>query len=120
MKRIFVAAGLFAGGVALVLAPLLAGSAYPSAAVTSSTAIGAVMAIAAVGLGYASLGFWSCVALGIGAWSFVVPVLLGFYGGNAGFWLHMAAGFVSMLAGIAGHELLARRREGHSAVHAGS
>ena len=109
MKRILVSAVLFAGAVALVLAPVVAGGAYPSAATTSSTVIGAVMAIAAVGLAYGTLEFWSCVALGIGAWSFVAPVLFGFYGSNSGFWLHMIAGFISMLTGVAGHELLARQ-----------
>ena len=110
MNRKIVAAALFAGGIALVLAPLVLGAGYPSAAATSSTVIVAIMTLASVGLAYGSLEFWSCVALGIGAWAFVAPVLLGFYGANLGLWLHMSSGFVSILTGVAGHELLTRTK----------
>lgn len=104
MRRTFVAAPLLVAGMALLLEPILAGTGYASTAATGSAVIGALMIVAAIGLAFASLEFWSGVALGIGAWAFVAPMLLGFERDVAS-WLHIFAGFTGILTGVAGHEL---------------
>lgn len=105
MMRTFIGAALFAAGIALLLEPFLAGTGYGSTAATGSAVIGALMMVAAVGLAFGSLEFWSGVALGIGAWAFVAPMLLGLERGEFASWMHMIAGFIGVLSGVAGHEL---------------
>ena len=107
LHRGLLAAALFVAGAALLVAPRL--FAGPEAVDLSSAVIGVVMMLAAVGFGYGSLELWSRLALGLGAWSLVAPVLFGLQG--VGFWSHMFAGFATMLSGVAGHELLERRRQ---------
>lgn len=97
-----------ATGLGLLATPVMTDLTYPSAAVLSSGVIGAVMVLVAVGLGYGSLEWWSRFAIGIATWTLVAPLLLGFYEAGAGFWAHMAAGLVSLLCGVAAHELMAR------------
>lgn len=69
------------------------------------------MILTAAGLGYGNLALWSAISLGGGAWTLIAPVAFGFYDGGEAFWTHMAAGFAWMLAGLAGHELLARQAQ---------
>jgi hypothetical protein len=71
--------------------------------------IGAVMVLVGVGIGYGSLDWWSRFALGIGTWSMVAPIILGFQYDSAPFWSHMAGGLVAMIVGIGGHELIVGR-----------
>ena len=97
---------MLAAGLALLATPVLFEGSYPPAAVISSGTLGAVTALVAIGIGYGSLEWWSRFALGIGTWTLVAPMLLGFYEGGAAFWAHMAAGFVALLSGVAGHELI--------------
>ena len=116
LNRMLLAAVLFLAGAGLLVAPTLLAVDYPAPADTSSAIIGIVMMLSAIGIGYGSLDFWSRLTLGVGAWSLVAPVPLGFYDGNAGFWSHMAAGFASLLVGVAGHELMGRRQAVQSAA----
>ena len=97
---------MVAAGLGILATPVLTGLTYPSAAVLSSGIIGAVMMLVGIGLGYGSLEWWSRIAVGIATWTLVAPMLLGFYEGGAGFWAHMAAGLVSLVSGVAGHELM--------------
>jgi hypothetical protein len=106
-NRMRVAAGLGAAGAAVLLLPALLAFDLPSVGALSSNLIGVVMMLTAAGIAYGSLALWSAVALGGGAWTLVAPVALGFYDGGEAFWTHMVAGFAWMLAGLAGHELLA-------------
>lgn len=96
-------------GLGLMVTPALVDLASPSA-VLSSGIIGALMVVVGVGFGFGSIDWWSRFALGIGTWSMVAPVLLGFYAGGAGFWAHIGAGLVGLLCGVAGHELIGRQR----------
>lgn len=109
LNRRILALSLGIAGVAVFLLPILLGFDLPSMGAISSNTIGVVMMLTAVGIGYGNLAFWSAFALGAGAWTLVAPVVLGFYDGSEAFWTHMAAGFIWMLIGLAGHELLARR-----------
>lgn len=109
LERRHVAAGLATAGAVVLLMPVLLGLDLPSIGAISSNSIGVVMMLTAVGIGYGNLALWSALALGGGAWTLIAPVALGFYDGGAAFWTHMAAGFAWMLAGLAGHEVLARQ-----------
>lgn len=97
---------MVAAGLGLLATPVLAGLPYPSAIALSSGIIGAVMVLVGIGFGYGSLEWWSRFAVGIATWTLVAPMLLGFYENGAGFWAHIAAGLVSLLSGVAGHELM--------------
>lgn len=106
-KTVLMAAMILAG-LGLLAAPVLLGLAYPSAATISSGVAGAIMVLVGIGLGYGSLDWWSRFALGIGTWTLVAPMLLGFYEDGSAFWAHMVAGFITLLCGVAGHELIIR------------
>ena len=106
--RIALMALMLAAGLGLVAMPVLFESSYPSAAAISSGTLGAVTVLVAVGVGFGSLEWWSRFALGIGTWTLVAPMLLGFYEGGPGFWSHMAAGLVCLMSGVVGHELMGR------------
>jgi hypothetical protein len=97
--------GLTIAGLGLVTAPMLFGPAYAAAAI-ASTVIGAVMIMVGVGIGFGSTEWWSRFALGIGTWSMVSPFVLGFHHDGAAFWTHVVAGFMALIVGIAGHELI--------------
>lgn len=114
LNRKLLAASLAGAGAAVLLLPVLLGLNLPSIGGMSSNIIGAVMIVTAVAFAYGTLAFWSALALGFGAWALIAPVALGFYDGGAAFWTHMAAGFVWMLAGVAGHELLARQERANT------
>lgn len=109
LNRIHVAASLAAAGAAVLLLPVLLGFGLPSAGAISSNVIGVVMLLSAAGVAYGNLALWSALALGGGAWTLIAPVAFGFYDGGEAFWTHMAAGFAWILAGLAGHELVARQ-----------
>lgn len=111
VNRMIVAAMLGTFGAAVLLAPAIFRFELPSAGATSSSLIGVVMMLAAVGIGYGNLSLWSAISLGGGAWTLIAPVAFGFYDGGEAFWTHMVAGLAWMLAGLAGHELLARQSQ---------
>jgi hypothetical protein len=99
---------MLAAGLGLLVTPVMFEDFYAPAAMISSGTLGAVTALVAIGIGYGSLVWWSRFALGVGTWTLVAPMLLGFYQGGAGFWAHIIAGLVSLLSGVAGHELIER------------
>ena len=99
-------------GAWLLVAPVLFPAGYGPSAELSGTVIGVVLMLAAVGLGYGSLDFWSRFALGAGTWTLVAPILFGFHDPGASFWSHIAVGFAALLIGVGGHELMTRRGEG--------
>ena len=111
LNRMRVAGSLAAAGAAVLLLPAFLAFDLPSVGALSSNLIGVVMMLTAAGIAYGSLPLWSGLALGGGAWTLIAPVALGFYDGEEAFWTHMAAGFAWMLAGLAGHELLARETQ---------
>jgi hypothetical protein len=106
VNRIVLMIGMAIAGLGLLTAPILIGPSYAPAELISGV-IGAVMILVAVGLGYGSVEWWSRFALGIGTWSMVAPLALGFYYQAPPFWAHLAAGFVALVIGVAGHELVA-------------
>ena len=108
LNRTALMMAMLAAGLGLLVTPVLFEDFYPSAAMISSGTLGAVTALVAIGIGYGSLEWWSRFALGIGTWTLVAPMILGFYEGGAGFWGHFAAGLVSLLSGVVGHELTGR------------
>ncbi len=101
---------MIAAGLGLLATPGLFGLPYPSPPALSSGVLGAVMTLVGIGLGYGSLEWWSRFALGVGTWTLVAPMLLGFYDGGVAFWAHMAAGLAGLIAGVGGHELMANNR----------
>jgi len=110
LNRAILAIPLALSGAWLLVAPALFQVGYDPGAVLSGTVIGMVLILAAIGLGYGSLDFWSRFALGLGTWTLVAPILFGFYDGGPSFWSHVAAGFVALLVGVAGHELIVRQQ----------
>ena len=110
LNRTMLAIALALSGAWLLVAPALFETGYDSGAILSGGVIGAVLILAAVGLGYGSLDFWSRLTLGLGTWTLVSPILFGFYEGGPSFWSHVAAGATALLVGIAGHELISRRQ----------
>lgn len=97
--------GMIVAGLGLLIAPMLVGPAYAPAELSSGI-IGAVMLLVGIGLRYGSAEWWSSFALGIGTWSMVAPIALGFYHEGPAFWSHVAAGLASLLIGVGGHELM--------------
>ena len=106
LDRTALMVAMVAAGLGLLMTPAVFGVEYPSAAVLSSGVLGAVMVLVGIGVGYGSLEWWARFALGIATWTFVAPMVLGFYEGGAAFWAHMAAGFIGLVSGVAGHELM--------------
>ena len=106
VNRTMLLIGMAVAGFGLLTAPILIGPSYAPAELVSGV-IGAVMILVAIGLGYGSVEWWSRFALGIGTWSMVAPLALGFYDQAPPFWAHLAAGFVALVIGVAGHELVA-------------
>jgi hypothetical protein len=97
---------MIAGGFTLMVTPVVAGLSYPYAAVLSSAIIGAVMVLVGIGFGYGSVEWWSRFAVGIGTWTLVAPVLLGFYQAGPAFWAHMGGGLIGLVCGVAAHEMM--------------
>ena len=95
--------GMVFAGFGLLAAPVLFDQVYASTALASGI-IGAVMILVGIGIGYASVAWWSRFAMGIGTWSMVAPLALGFYDDAPALWTHIVAGLVALLVGVAGHE----------------
>ena len=108
-KRIL-AIALALSGALLLVAPVLFGTTFEPSAELSGAVIGVVLILAGVGLGYGSLDFWSRLALGVGTWTLVTPILFGFDDRSPSFWSHMLAGLIALIVGVGGHELMARRK----------
>ncbi len=104
VNNIILMIGMVLAGFGLLVAPALFDQVYASIALASGV-IGAVMIIVGIGIGYGSAEWWSRFALGIGTWSMVAPLVLGFHHDAAAFWTHVVAGFVALFIGVAGHEL---------------
>jgi hypothetical protein len=62
------------------------------------------MILVGIGIGFGSAEWWSRFAMGLGTWSMVAPLVLGFYDDAPAFWTHVVAGLIALLIGIAGHE----------------
>ena len=111
VNNIVLMIGMVLAGFGLLAAPALFDQVYAPPIALASGVIGAVMILVGIGLGYGSLGWWSRFALGIGTWSMVAPLALGFYHDALAFWTHIVAGLVALLIGVAGNELVVRDRD---------
>jgi hypothetical protein len=113
LNKTVLAIPLALSGAWLLTAPALFDATYDPGAVLGGAVIGTVLILAAVGIAYGSLDFWSRFALGLGTWALVAPILFGFYDGGPSFWSHIAAGLTALLVGVAGHDLLVRQQADH-------
>lgn len=108
LNKNWLAAGLFAAGLSILMASWLAGLADQSGPMLSTGTVAALVAF----LGFlAFAGRLDWVAAGemaVGAWSLVAPVVLGFTSDPA-FWIHFFAGLLVMAVGIVGSDLSDRR-----------
>jgi hypothetical protein len=110
--------GGFAGALLLVGLGLFAAP-WPGGFGTTAAASAGVLGLAFLMLFLAAaveLIDWAARgAIGVGAWSMVAPIVLGFHADEAALWTHLVAGALGVVAGVGGHDLLNRNRPEHRA-----
>ena len=108
LNKNWLAAGLFATALSILVASWLTGLADQSGPMLSTGVVATLVALLGI-LSIAGRPDWVAAgAMAVGAWSLVVPVVLGFTSDPA-FWTHFFAGLLVMAIGIGSSDLSDRQ-----------
>lgn len=114
-KKNSFAGALLLIGLGLIASPWAFGFSHAPVAATSAGVLGLAFALLAFAA-YVELIDWAARGtMGVGAWSMLAPLVIGFHGDEAALTTHLAISAIGIVAAVGGHELLNRNPPHHRA-----